>query len=41
VDLVGALELPGLLGEAQGLRLRRDPFLAYVPLAVAAVARVL
>jgi len=33
VDLVGALGLPQLLREAQGLLLRRDPFLGHVSLA--------
>jgi len=32
VDLVGALELPDLLGEAQGLRVRRDRSMDDVPL---------
>jgi hypothetical protein len=32
VDLVGALELPQLLDQAQGLRVRRDPNLGHVPL---------
>src|SRR3954451_8981486 len=32
VDLVGALGLPQLLREAQGLLLRRDPQLGHVPL---------
>jgi hypothetical protein len=32
MDLVGALGLPRLLCQAQGLRLRRDPFLGHVPL---------
>jgi hypothetical protein len=32
VDLVGALGLSRLLRQAQGLRLRRDPFLGHVPL---------
>jgi hypothetical protein len=32
MDLVGVLGLPQLLGEAQGLLVRRDPFVAHVPL---------
>jgi len=32
VDLVGALELPQLLCEAQGLLVRRDSQLGHVPL---------
>jgi hypothetical protein len=32
MDLVGALGLPPLLGEAQELLVRRDPRMAHVPL---------
>jgi hypothetical protein len=32
MDLVGALVLPGLLREAQGLRVRQDPRVGHVPL---------
>jgi hypothetical protein len=37
VDLVGALELPPLLREAQGLRLRRDAALVDVLLSTAGI----
>ena len=33
MDLVGALGLPYVPRQAQGLRLRRDPFVAHVPVA--------
>jgi hypothetical protein len=34
MDLVGALGLPQLLGEAQGLRMRLNPLLGHVPLGI-------
>src|SRR5262245_31911113 len=38
MDLVGALELPRLRREAQGLRVRADPIVGHVPLAHGASA---